>query len=262
MDQGSSPLTRGKLCRADQIAHADGIIPAHAGKTTPGPWQLRAPAGSSPLTRGKPSGPAAGLAVLGIIPAHAGKTPVGTLRQQFSRDHPRSRGENRSVGRSRRHRRGSSPLTRGKPDERRGHRFGTGIIPAHAGKTGLAGVSSTISADHPRSRGENSFPGFGFVGDGGSSPLTRGKPGGRVSRVGARWIIPAHAGKTQSCRRWRTCGGDHPRSRGENSVTMSGFLPSGGSSPLTRGKPDYPHGIPRVPGIIPAHAGKTKKGPT
>ena len=30
---GSSPLTRGKLCRADQIANAGGLIPAHAGKT-------------------------------------------------------------------------------------------------------------------------------------------------------------------------------------------------------------------------------------
>ena len=30
-----------------------------------------------------------------------------------------------------------------------------------------------------------------------------------------------------------------------------------GSSPLTRGKPSYRHGIPRVTGLIPAHAGKT-----
>ena len=35
----------------------------------------------------------------------------------------------------------------------------------------------------------------------------------------------------------------------------------GGSSPLTRGKPELPEDIAGVVGLIPAHAGKTAGGP-
>ena len=74
--QGSSPLTRGKHMRAAKDQMRTGLIPAHAGKTTPPPeareplwahprsrgenawagWCEAASAGSSPLTRGKPLG--------------------------------------------------------------------------------------------------------------------------------------------------------------------------------------------------------------
>ena len=70
---GSSPLTRGKLLGADRALGGRGLIPAHAGKTSPGrrshPYCRAHPRsrgenqqaaieeqkakGSSPLTRGK-----------------------------------------------------------------------------------------------------------------------------------------------------------------------------------------------------------------
>ena len=52
--------------------------------------------------------------------------------------------------------------------------------------------------------------------------------------------------------------GAHPRSRGENAVTVADPLPRRGSSPLTRGKrrTGLPEG--RRLGLIPAHAGKTR----
>ena len=94
MGEGSSPLTRGKHGPEPREGVAEGLIPAHAGKTLPlacPPWSHRAhprsrgendrpprgvrqAPGSSPLTRGKLRG------VLGssfngrLIPAHAGKT--------------------------------------------------------------------------------------------------------------------------------------------------------------------------------------------
>ena len=91
---GSSPLTRGKRldrCVA-QLTH--GLIPAHAGKTTPtGNGAVHAAAhprsrgenvtvsegwekieGSSPLTRGKRGVRAEMFLGRGLIPAHAGKT--------------------------------------------------------------------------------------------------------------------------------------------------------------------------------------------
>ena len=70
-----------------------------------------------------------------LIPAHAGKTEAENVEAFHDAAHPRSRGENSMIFVIISRSRGSSPLTRGKPDERRGHAFGVGLIPAHAGKT-------------------------------------------------------------------------------------------------------------------------------
>ena len=92
--RGSSPLTRGKL--TDRVPHGlnDGLIPAHAGKTTDAlpsvsrPWAhprsrgenflpsnpAPDPRGSSPLTRGKLLVFFLCVVSRGLIPAHAGKT--------------------------------------------------------------------------------------------------------------------------------------------------------------------------------------------
>ena len=111
---GSSPLTRGKPRTRPSTYRSSGLIPAHAGKTTPCSeghtltWahprsrgenlvsrQGHALAqGSSPLTRGKPDHEALGPALGGLIPAHAGKTETFTDAASAQRAHPRSRGEN------------------------------------------------------------------------------------------------------------------------------------------------------------------------
>ena len=91
---GSSPLTRGKPLSPDRSSVMIRLIPAHAGKTRPGPGQCDQTAahprsrgencdvvravfarlGSSPLTRGKPSCTACPARLSRLIPAHAGKT--------------------------------------------------------------------------------------------------------------------------------------------------------------------------------------------
>ena len=91
---GSSPLTRGKHIRVRLSSLVAGLIPAHAGKTSPCGRRFRAwPAhprsrgengdlasgrvagqGSSPLTRGKHERRVLLKAEKGLIPAHAGKT--------------------------------------------------------------------------------------------------------------------------------------------------------------------------------------------
>ena len=95
----------------------------------------------------------------------------------------------------------------------------------------------------------------------GSSPLTRGKPSARASSSTTWRLIPAHAGKTCRLCGLRILGGAHPRSRGENPalVTMDEIWK--GSSPLTRGKPCRRRISRPVGGLIPAHAGKTRKTP-
>ena len=154
---GSSPLTRGKPPRVLAHTSGDGLIPAHAGKTIEAPkpdvsseahprsrgenrglgLRRRRLCGSSPLTRGKPQTKTNPRLTPRLIPAHAGKTMsmVGNLSVWWA--HPRSRGENRIVRCQDNLPDGSSPLTRGKriPFDSPGSSLG--LIPAHAGKTGV-----------------------------------------------------------------------------------------------------------------------------
>ena len=192
---GSSPLTRGKPAMVALSAAHAGLIPAHAGKTCrgrtrrPGSWAHPRSRGentdsevegiptngSSPLTRGKPSRGASLRGRTGLIPAHAGKTWRENLPAAGAGAHPRSRGENglRRVayfGAA-----GSSPLTRGKREDRAGEVLGGGLIPAHAGKTFTRSPSRTQGGAHPRSRGENARSPIHDYTKEGSSPLTRGK---------------------------------------------------------------------------------------
>ena len=132
---GSSPLTRGKLpCELVNVV-PEGLIPAHAGKTSHGPLTGRGRTahprsrgenrlhaltdlpceGSSPLTRGKLAGTLPGPAQARLIPAHAGKTGGRVAGLRGVRAHPRSRGENGAGTVDWAGAGGSSPLTRGKP---------------------------------------------------------------------------------------------------------------------------------------------------
>ena len=153
--RGSSPLTRGKPCVPGDSGQGHGLIPAHAGKTSPSrtaTFRLRAHprsrgentanrgekvagAGSSPLTRGKHLFIGAALAKGGLIPAHAGKTHNNLPPFYAVGAHPRSRGENSANCTIVRRKSGSSPLTRGKRRGIDALRRSARLIPAHAGKT-------------------------------------------------------------------------------------------------------------------------------
>ena len=132
-----------------------------------------------------------------------------------------------------------------------------GLIPAHAGKTANCAVLRAANGAHPRSRGENFL--LWLVGwlPMGSSPLTRGKQAHQASHSSGIGLIPAHAGKTESCAPLDDPIWAHPRSRGENSDTVTKSRGCRGSSPLTRGKPIERFQDVFQDGLIPAHAGKT-----
>ena len=154
-NQGSSPLTQGKLVVHVLEARGTRLIPAHAGKTpSRSPWRrgwgahprsrrensIRAHLttvgrGSSPLTRGKRVGEPRGDLFGGLIPAHAGKTHSGSPAPGRRRAHPRSRGENHRLTAGIEDAGGSSPLTRGKRSHVRVGHLAVRLIPAHAGKT-------------------------------------------------------------------------------------------------------------------------------
>ena len=174
---------------------ADGLIPAHAGKTiirfrqrsgrTAHPRSrgenFRASSactsdpGSSPLTRGKRNTPRHARYFRGLIPAHAGKTylPHGNGDSLWA--HPRSRGENKLQALEHVAPLGSSPLTRGKRGELAPVVLRRGLIPAHAGKTREVAFLTGATTAHPRSRGENDVGVVVARVLAGSSPLTRGK---------------------------------------------------------------------------------------
>ena len=274
---GSSPLTRGKRPTRQSRKSRRGLIPAHAGKTSPhdaaAPQARAHPRsrgeniiqtmtrawlmGSSPLTRGKPGPPGRKRRRAGLIPAHAGKTGCKPARAARPWAHPRSRGENEFLRRLNGRDMGSSPLTRGKPGSQHLRSRRPRLIPAHAGKTTNPTIEEIAAWAHPRSRGENIPRDPMVIHLLGSSPLTRGKP--RPFEVMRRnvGLIPAHAGKTTF---WRTRGfdgGAHPRSRGENRVYDMARAVAEGSSPLTRGKPLFFTFRFALVGLIPAHAGKT-----
>ena len=186
----------------------------------------------------------------------------GPCKNLASGAHPRSRGENLPGARAPLDSAGSSPLTRGKRDVVDSNSEPLGLIPAHAGKTTHYQVDNAQTRAHPRSRGENQFIDSCLKHSLGSSPLTRGKrkliPA--LSKPGG--LIPAHAGKTEmSSNHPQPCRA-HPRSRGENCARLDRTEASGGSSPLTRGKPAIVGWSEVVEGLIPAHAGKTKRSTT
>ena len=156
---------------------------------------------------------------------------------------------------------GSSPLTRGKPEQQATVGVLQGLIPAHAGKTPRRHASAPSSEAHPRSRGENTGKLMNGVTQRGSSPLTRGKRLEAAVVLLVLRLIPAHAGKTRGACPCRGSVRAHPRSRGENRSSTRWTRPRSGSSPLTRGKHlGVTHGG-HVQGLIPAHAGKTCNPP-
>ena len=171
--------------------------------------------------------------------------------------HPRSRGENGLNEWECDDDTGSSPLTRGKHQNRRNRLPTLGLIPAHAGKTRAVTLTWTPGGAHPRSRGENETLTLRIGEREGSSPLTRGK----LSVIGLvceeLGLIPAHAGKTH-CSVLSVFGwAAHPRSRGENGGHVNDWSETAGSSPLTRGKLTCGYAQDVIRRLIPAHAGKT-----
>ena len=157
---------------------------------------------------------------------------------------------------------GSSPLTRGKPRSMTSATIASGLIPAHAGKTRDTAFLTGATTAHPRSRGENCTYAINASTDAGSSPLTRGKHRQRGRLLDRNRLIPAHAGKTSKLEGTDVNFEAHPRSRGENGLTSAGTAVKAGSSPLTRGKHAIPAASATPMRLIPAHAGKTSRGPS
>ena len=254
---GSSPRMRGTLSDVGGEVVQLGIIPAHAGNTSPAtpmmPSRRDHPRacgehtysnleqswieGSSPRMRGTQKSHPFGWLWFGIIPAHAGNT-LGLLRwRRARRDHPRACGEHTITGIN-------SGMT-------------IRIIPAHAGNTWGTRSPRLSRRDHPRACGEHLTRTACLSIHLGSSPRMRGTPASIHAIKLEPGIIPAHAGNTESKWLRQAKLEDHPRACGEHGSHFRASSPPMGSSPRMRGThhPARAYGADR--GIIPAHAGNT-----
>ena len=152
---------------------------------------------------------------------------------------------------------GSSPRMRGKLNQSPPRRAIRGLIPAHAGKTRPTPFRKLSRPAHPRACGENTDGKRQALAGAGSSPRMRGKPGWESTPLGMWGLIPAHAGKTGAATKASGLIPAHPRACGENSSLASPLPFPLGSSPRMRGKRLSPRRSRSIPGLIPAHAGKT-----
>ena len=274
---GSSPHTRGAHAVHRDHDFDRGIIPAYAGSTCcrlsrsssrrdhpriRGEHLIdcrldEARPGSSPHTRGALEVFDLARQHTGIIPAYAGSTRATCSRATPRRDHPRIRGEHEHGTILYTFLTGSSPHTRGAPEEL-GFNLGVaGIIPAYAGSTSYRPSSAGCRRDHPRIRGKHvDFDGV-LCRDEGSSPHTRGALIAVKNKSVFKGIIPAYAGSTWRPPRPTAPGRDHPRIRGEHWAVFNLLAAVLGSSPHTRGAPRTRRRLAIHPGIIPAYAGST-----
>ena len=103
---------------------------------------------------------------------------------------------------------------RGSPFAERFRRDADGIIPAHAGLTGIGVPVRACEGDHPRACGAHETAAVNTARAQGSSPRMRGSPGFVVVDQPADGIIPAHAGLTSLDSMACMVGWDHPRACG------------------------------------------------
>ena len=207
---------RGKRALFFHPTNKDGLIPAHAGKTqdffltlhnlrahpracgenTFVAWFGTMHGGSSPRMRGKLVNRHVAVQHDGLIPAHAGKTSWSRIRRPRLPAHPRACGENMISTKGTAKSEGSSPRMRGKPNEGIRGIAESGLIPAHAGKTGRLPENAYTWWAHPRACGENLSRDDSLKSPAGSSPRMRGKRAQERREFLELGLIPAHAGKT------------------------------------------------------------------
>ena len=132
-----------------------------------------------------------------------------------------------------------------------------GITPAHAGKSWSLSRTKERRGEHPRTCGEKYKPLAASSGRQGSPPHMRGKVFAEALQAAGKRITPAHAGKRKIWPIWQHRRKDHPRTCGEKSLKATTSARTTGSPPHMRGKGNLVKVPLVIPGITPAHAGKS-----
>ena len=271
----SSPRTRGYFRAKDRCAERFRLFPAHAGvfpvaASTYGlanalprarggisrSWQLAARLiPSSPRTRGYFRLGTAIPTLLYLFPAHAGVFPLRRPHRLSLCALPRARGGISGLAKLQGVWPNSSPRTRGYfrlhgPRDRQSLLF-----PAHAGVFPWTIGAHFRCGALPRARGGiselHAVPLFAVL----SSPRTRGYFRLPARRSCRGRLFPAHAGVFPRNRQARTTHSALPRARGGISVYVTNRVPTGNSSPRTRGYFLMRYLLTTRLPLFPAHAG-------
>ena len=237
MSHGDHPRTCGEHASCTVLAMSAGIIPAHAGNTSP---HLR----SDRVSRDHPR----------TCGEHA---EVDSREFMTMGSSPHMRGTRHPHRLAQPDERGSSPHMRGTLDERDAQDRRVGIIPAHAGNTRRRDTATETCWDHPRTCGEHEYVVKATTYRKGSSPHMRGTLIVIVVVGLSGGIIPAHAGNTSRPHSGACRPRDHPRTCGEHEMLVTDGTDKQGSSPHMRGTHEAWNFIKHFGGIIPAHAGNT-----
>ena len=231
--------------------------PRSCGKDSISDIVTRVGPGSPPLVRERHIARQRKRKLGGITPARAGKTFNKFTTIVICWDHPRSCGKDTLVSDTAFKFSGSPPLVRERLDNISVMTSSTGITPARAGKTAMAGLPVQAAGDHPRSCGKDSIGWDSASFKAGSPPLVRERRGAMPGSQSIAGITPARAGKTMNST-WMTMKlQDHPRSCGKDYEQHMDDDEITGSPPLVRERPLCFPFLPFFAGITPARAGKT-----
>ena len=194
------PLTRGRLAFPLRLCVFTGNTPAYAGKTRfplpAGPIPTETP----PLTRGRRWTTLRQTPRPRNTPAYAGKTLDLAKFRMHQGKHPRLRGEDEARTPAPFAVPETPPLTRGRPHYDRRRRKRARNTPAYAGKTFFVPTRLLWDQKHPRLRGEDKKVRRIGVVKMETPPLTRGRPGDKITSIRPNRNTPAYAGKTfRSC---------------------------------------------------------------
>ena len=170
--------------------------PRSCGKDSISDIVTRVGPGSPPLVRERHIARQRKRKLGGITPARAGKTFNKFTTIVICWDHPRSCGKDTLVSDTAFKFSGSPPLVRERLDNISVMTSSTGITPARAGKTAMAGLPVQAAGNHPRSCGKDHFPQLLTTHMLGSPPLVRERLTKDSNGNDKFRITPARAGKT------------------------------------------------------------------
>ena len=254
---GPSPRVQGTPSSRRTVSGAPTVHPRacreHITHGNAGPWSV----GPSPRVQGTRDGDAGEVLRLRSIPARAGNTPSCRGGRAARPVHPRACREHTATvdGSSCSH--GPSPRVQGTLDRCRPRKADLRSIPARAGNTATRTTRSRPATVHPRAcrehRAIRSREGVNI----GPSPRVQGTPIEMLDVPGRQRSIPARAGNTTKCSRWRQRRAVHPRACREHPRARALLLLLIGPSPRVQGTPQHlPSPVP-APRSIPARAGNT-----
>ena len=279
---GSSPRTRGSSAPRPRAPPVQRVVPAHAGvipggATTgrAGTCRPRARGGhadvlvvaglqdlSSPRTRGSSPFRRGVPARWVVVPAHAGVILRDTGSDDFNIGRPRARGGHPVWADRWIASKASSPRTRGSSDGPTGAGRSSRVVPAHAGVIPHVAGGRAGRHGRPRARGGHPSIRCSRTAAWTSSPRTRGSSGAGLTDEHHHHVVPAHAGVIRRSAPGTAGRWSRPRARGGHPSPLRYWSRPLRSSPRTRGSSGRPGRGRRWDGVVPAHAGVIRHGPS